>query len=208
MNPKSILFAENSFPQISEWLKKGEVVLIPTETVYGFSADPEQKNAVEKVQKIKQRPADKAFLLLMGNLEEAKKYVEFSDFALFIATKFWPGPLTIVLPRKKNALADYFPEFDSLAIRIPDHAELLSFLNNYWQKPLLSTSANISGQAQNNEFSALEKVFSGQDILFCKGNIDKNNSSSTIIKIKGEKVIVLRSGMIPENKITNIASRF
>ncbi len=206
VNSKSIKFTEENFPQINNWLNKGNIALIPTETVYGFSGDPANPEAIKQIQTTKGREEEKPFLLLVDNFETAKKIVEFSDFALRFAKKVWPGACTIILPRKSGALSDFFPNQANLAIRIPDNKNLLTFLQKYWKKPLVSTSANKSGEKTKNDFKSIKNQFDGQKILFCETEKEsKNTVPSTIVKIDNEKVEMLREGILLSNKINNIA---
>jgi len=154
-------FKEKNFKQLKELFEDEKVVVIPTDTIYGFSASI--KNFY-KIQELKKREALKPFLLLTGSIEEAQKIVDFSPLALKLANK----GLTLVLPRKKGIFPDFFPKEKFLAVRIPSHKKLLNFLNNYWKKPLISTSVNISGGEILNSAEKIHAKFPLVEIFYEK----------------------------------------
>ncbi len=214
---KIIPFTSKNFPQITNHFKKGKIVILPTDTILGISADPTNLEAIEEIQKLKNRVSLKPFLLLAGKIETVLKYTNISSKQKKIIDQIWPAPCTILLPRqneKETELKIFFPKQQYLAFRIPDYPEMLDFLNNYWKKPLISTSANISGEPHLNNLKDLQQKFQDYKQLifsedFKKSDQLKNTSQpSTIIKITDKEIKIIRDGIIPKNKIEQLATKF
>lgn len=194
-------FTEKNFPHLKKHLAAGEIALLSTDTLPGLSGDPANPQAVKKIQELKKRSENKPFLLLVGDLAAAQELTVFSPLALAIAKEFWPGPLTLVLPRKKGILPKFFPNEKTLAIRVPAHKSLLNFLNNYWLQPLISTSANLAG-------TEIFPPLADENVLILSEKNPKATPPSTIIGVADEKITFLRSGMIFRNKIEEVAKEF
>lgn len=130
-----------------DWLLAGDVVAIPTETVYGLAADATNDVAIAKIFETKGRPSTNPLITHVPNLDYAKKLIHFSDEALQMAQAFWPGPLTIVGAKKTDAgLADAVSAgLDTLAVRVPAHPIMQAVLDMA-ELPLAAPSANRSGR--------------------------------------------------------------
>ena len=138
VNPK------NPDPEVirraQKFISEGKLVIFPTDTVYGLATDPFNEKAVRNLLKIKQRDADKGLPVLVANLDMVKELVQLSQVALSIASKFWPGALTLVLPIKKDIYELVTGYRKSLGIRIPNY----SVTKRLAEIPIIGTSANIS----------------------------------------------------------------
>lgn len=212
-----IEFSHKNFSKINQQIKNGSILVMPTDTIYGFSGNPNDISVIEQIQKLKKRPAKKPFLLLVGNLLEVEKIVDLDKNTKNLLQKIWPGPCTFILKRKKNVLNTYFPKEQFLAIRIPKNKILLDFLNKYWKKPLVSTSVNISGKNPETDIENIKKIFQkDQNITYCNNaNSNKNtdlsfatSNVSTIVKIENGKIIVIREGVLSKNNIEILARQF
>ncbi|MDP3882806.1 MAG: L-threonylcarbamoyladenylate synthase [Candidatus Staskawiczbacteria bacterium] len=184
-------------------LKNGGVILFPTDTVYGFLADAINKKAVEKIYKIKNRPKSKPLAVFVKDIKMAKELAEIDEPAFAkglgearqekLLIKKWPGKYTFVLKRKKT-LKLYDGGKNTIALRIPKH-KLLNDLLKKINKPLVQTSANISGQPALTKSSDIIKVFEGQkykpDLIISAGNLPKRNPSA-IIDLTKDKINFLR----------------
>ncbi|MCW2257260.1 L-threonylcarbamoyladenylate synthase [Providencia alcalifaciens] len=143
MQNKSIPALENIITSLNE----GNVIAYPTEAVFGLGCDPDNEQAVNKLLKLKQRPWEKGLILIADNYEQLKNYVDDSQLtdeqkqAMFSS---WPGPVTWVIPAKKSTGKWLTGQFDTLAVRVTNH-ELVKLLCRQYGKPLVSTSANLSG---------------------------------------------------------------
>lgn len=171
-------------------LDEAGVVMHPTETCYGLAVDIFQEKALERLYHIKDMRKDKPVSILVSGLEMALFYGIFSKKALELAYKYWPGPLSIVVPRKKN-LPDYLnPGSDFISIRVSS----LDFCINMVEKlgePVTTTSANKSGGPE----LYYPVNMAGVDLIVDGGEL-KKNKPSTIVKVEGKNVVVLRQGGI------------
>jgi len=175
-------------------LKNGGVIMHPTETCYGFAADIFNEKALEKIYKIKGRDENKPFSILVDSFEMAEKYGEFSELAKKIADKYWPGPVSIIVPRK-DALPIFFNKNEKfVSIRHSSH-EFSSKMVKLFGGPLTTTSANVSGNPplysmDMNQFGDLAKEI---DLIIDGGSLD-SNKPSTIIKVDENSLKILRQG--------------
>jgi len=197
MKTKILNFTELSPDQLvllAEDIKKGAILICPTDTIYGLSASAENPKAVKKIQNLKKRFKKKPFIFLISSLNKLKKIASVNKNALVLAKKFWPGPLTMVLKTKGK-----FKKMKTLALRVPSDKKLLLFLKKM-DFPLLSTSANISGNKPLMSDSAIIKTFDGRvDYILLSGA--KGKKPSTIIDLTENAPKLLREGSISSKKI-------
>lgn len=173
-----------------EVLRNGGVVMHPTETCYGLAVDIFNEAALEKLYKLKGRDADKPLSILVDGFGMAQEYGLFSEKANELAQKYWPGALSIVVPRKKS-LPDFLNMGQEL-ISIRFSSDLFSTeVVSDFGGPVTTTSANKSGGEPLYQADGLE----GVDLVIDGGEIIKNKPS-TVVKIEGDNVLVLRQGNI------------
>jgi L-threonylcarbamoyladenylate synthase len=176
-----------------EVLKKGGVILYPTDTVWGLGCDATKVKAVERIFKIKKRPEKKSLIILLDQYEKLYQYVEDVPEIAFDLMNSITTPLTIVYPRAMNIAKNLIPEDGSIAIRVVRDEfcrKLISLMN----KPLVSTSANISGQSAPLIFNKISpEIIKNVDYVvnYAQTRIDQVKPS-TIIKFnqKGEYEII------------------
>jgi L-threonylcarbamoyladenylate synthase len=179
-------------------LKGGGVVLHATETCYGLAADIFNKKAVEKIYVLKKMDGNKPVSIMVRGLAEAKKYAIFNQQALGLAKKHWPGPLTLVLPRKKALPVFLNPGHETVGIRCPDH-EVARGLIEAADGPLVTTSANVSGKPQAYEVKEFLAQIGGRqacqvpDLIIDSGKIPKRKPS-TIVGFGKEGLRIIRKG--------------
>ncbi len=170
---------------IAKELKKGKVVICPTDTVYGLLADATDKKAVEKVFKIKKRPKNKALPIFVRNLKMAKELAKIDKNQEKFLKSVWPGKVTVVLKRKAKSEKRkiYGVEKETIALRVPNYKLVLDLLKKT-NKPLTGTSANISNQAASGDIKEVLKQFEGQklqfDLIIDAGNLPKSKASIVI----------------------------
>jgi L-threonylcarbamoyladenylate synthase len=190
---------KSNMNDVIKHLKKGGIIITPTDTVYGIMADAANDKAVKKVYEAKKRSFDKPLIVLVNSVEMLNDYVlEIDDITKRIIDKYWPGPLTILF-KKNNRLSKYVSNNDYIGIRYPNNEIIINILNEF-NKPVVSTSANISNNEVVTEVSMipgelLEKV----DFVLDGGNL--SNESSTIIKVEDGKIEILREGSLKEKII-------
>jgi L-threonylcarbamoyladenylate synthase len=180
----------------AEALRNGSIICYPTETFYALGVDPWNESAREKLYKLKNRPAEKELPLIASSTEMVSKFCDTSDLRFTIlAQKFWPGPLTIVLPAKDHST--------SYAIRVSSNvsARLISEIFGY---PIISTSANITGaEALRNADYLSDDLSAGIDVVLNAG-ICPGGLPSTIISLMNSEPQVLREGAIPSKEIISL----
>jgi L-threonylcarbamoyladenylate synthase len=177
-------------------VQQGEVILFPTESVYGLGVVSDQPEAAQKLYELKGRPSEKPFQWLTHDVRVVQNFSKWSSQAKALARQFWPGPLTMVLEDKTGG---------SVGWRIPRHDWLLNFLTKLNQ-PLIATSANLSGQPTPKEFEAALQPFRDQIQLAIDGGTIEMGVPSTVISIKGSSLQILRQGAIAQQEILKHAS--
>jgi L-threonylcarbamoyladenylate synthase len=185
-----------------EVLRRGGLVLTPTETVYGLAADAANPTAIARLFEAKGRPRFNPMIAHVADLEAAGRLVLFDDRALALAEAFWPGPLTIVAPAREGAAVCDLARagLDTLAIRAPAHPAALALLSAFGG-PLCAPSANRSGRPSPTTLAdALEETgFAAQAAL--DGGPCAVGVESTVVAVLGETVRLLRPGGLPRAAI-------
>ncbi len=179
-------------------ISDGGIIVFPTDTVYGMGCDPYNKESVSLLYKIKKRKKTKSFPVLGYSKKELEKIAGFNSLATKIAEKFWPGPLTMILNVKDPDIQKSLGLENKIAVRVPDNTCILSLLKEC--KVLVGTSANISDETSLIDPNDCETKISNYDLLI-DGGIITSKGESTIVKIDGDKVKIVRKGSIPEKEI-------
>jgi len=187
-------------------IKRGGIVICPTDTVYGLIADAENKTAVRKIFKIKKRLYKKPLPVFVKDLKMARSLADINKKQEKIFKKFWPGKLTAVLKAKSFKFPEGIVSKDKkIGLRMPKY-KLLNFLLGKLNFPLAETSANISGKkASTNIKEVLRQFKNGKhqpDLVLDAGNL-KKSLPSTVIDMENLKI--LRKGQISKREILKIA---
>lgn len=175
--------------KVLDVLEAGEVVMHATETCYGFTADIFQQAALERLYALKQMEADKPISIMVPNGAQAKRYGVLNELAERLIQRFWPGPLTLIVPRKETLPEFLNPEHDTVGLRCPDHALTQSLLKAMGT-PLATTSANISGEPQVYGVEG----FSLEPALILDSGMIAEHLPSTIVEVTDEKIAMVRRG--------------
>jgi len=184
----------NKILELGEMIKKGGVIVYPTDTVYGIGGNPFLEDVVIRIKNIKQRE-EKAMPILVSSLEKAKEMAYFNDLSLKIANTFWPGPLTIVLKTKVKFSPHLTGGRDSIGLRIPNHELALKIIEASGGA-LIGTSANISGRPPAISIEDLdEKIRSSVDLIIDGGKCYLGKPS-TVIEVIDSKIKIIRIGAI------------
>ncbi len=173
-------------------LKKGGVIIYPTETVYGLGADINSREAVERIYEIKGREKTKA-LSIACLKEDIEKYAEVTDLVKFLIDNFLPGPITLVL-KKRAAVPNWITSSDYVGIRAPDNKTVLEIVKKFG-RAIVTTSANITGQ--KDCISAKEipaEIKKKVDLVIDEGET-KYKGPSTVVQVNG-KIKILRHGVL------------
>lgn len=196
---------EELITQAAKCLKRGGVVSLPTETVYSLSANAQDGAAVERIYQLKGRRKENPLALLVGSVAMAMKMVEFNNYAEKLAQEFFPGPLTLVLPKKNNiAISSVVNEgLSSLAVRMPLHKTTLEILNSV-DFPVVGTSANPSGEPPATNQLQVRGYFGNKVDLIIDGGQAALGIASTIINLTGEVPSILREGSITKKQVEEV----
>jgi L-threonylcarbamoyladenylate synthase len=185
---------EDSIAKAVEALRSGLVVAHPTDTCYGLAVDIHNESAVKRLYDVKAMPLEKPVSILVRSLDEAKEYGEFSDMAIRMAQDFWPGPLTLVLPKTDKIPAWLNPGSSSIGIRVIDEPVSMALLKAFGG-PLTTTSAN---KHQDPSAYFVEEIVETVDAVLDAGHLPQKNQPSTVMKIEGNQVVTLRRGNLAE----------
>lgn len=170
-------------------LSNGELVILPTETVYGIACDPENSYAVKKLQEIKGRDKNKPISYLAGSIDQVKNVcINWNNGIENLCKKYWPGPLTLVLETKKGWFG----------FRVPNHNVPILVCNSYGNF-LALTSANISGKPDSSTAKAASIL--NANLILDGGLSSKKALPSSVIKVDGNEIDIIREGYLPSHKL-------
>lgn len=194
----TIINIDEDFDKAVQLAKKlyleGSVFIYPTDTVYGFGANPFNEEAVEKVNQLKGRQAGKKYILLVNNIDNLLKYVEIkSERHLDFLLSIWPNPVSVVLTLKPDTRR--ILGIQTAAFRIPNNRFSLKLLGEL-QMPLISTSVNRAGQPPLVEPSEIKDEFSSYTDAIFYTNKKLYSEASTLIDLNDSKPVLLREGKI------------
>ena len=179
-------------------LRDGGLVAVPTETVYGLAARADNDEAVSRIYRAKGRPDFNPLIVHVASLELARKLADFSDVAEKLAAEHWPGPLTLVLPRRRDAgLAEAVTAgLETVAIRMPSHAVMRALLEESGL-PIAAPSANRSGFISPTSTAHVLASLDGRIDAVIDGGMCERGLESTIAAVRADgSVVVLRPGPI------------
>lgn len=203
----SIVPDEEAIATAAARLREGGLVAFPTETVYGLGADATNADAVLSIYETKGRPRFNPLIAHVADLAMAETLAVFSPLARQLAEKFWPGPLSIVLPlRPGHGLSDVATAgLDTVALRMPDHPTALALIRATG-RPLSAPSANPSGKLSPTTAEQVIRGFGGK-VPVLDGGPCQAGVESTIVAVDGETIIQLRAGALPRGKIEEAFGR-
>jgi len=184
---------EGIVEDISACFKEGKVVVFPTETVYGLGALYSNKEAIERIYRIKKRSDKKPLTLLIAKKEMILDFVDdVSEEVYALMDAFWPGPLTLIL-RNKNK--------EAFGFRIPAHDIALRLLESV-KEPIATTSANFSGEKDITNGNEVIDTLQGKVDIIVDSGESPLKIASTVVEIRGERgYSILRAGTISEKQI-------
>jgi L-threonylcarbamoyladenylate synthase len=186
-------------------LRSGGLVAFPTETVYGLGADATNGQAVAAIFAAKGRPLFNPLIVHVADIEEAQRHVELSPRAQALAETFWPGPLTLVLPRRKNSPLSLLVSagLDSVALRAPSHPAAIALLRETG-RPVAGPSANMSGQVTATMAAHVADSLGGKVDLILDAGSATLGIESTVIGFDGDRPLLLRPGAVPREEIQDL----
>lgn len=189
-----------SIKAAAELIKAGELVAFPTETVYGLGAAAFQTDAVEKIFRVKGRPPENALLVHVSNLEQVESLVpEIPAMARELIDRFWPGPLSIILPARSSVPAIVRGGSTGVGIRMPSHSVALALIE--MTGPLAAPSANLYGRPSPTNASHVQQDLDGKIAAVLDGGETGAGLESTLLDLTGELPRILRRGGIKAETI-------
>jgi L-threonylcarbamoyladenylate synthase len=184
-----------------ELLAKGQVVGMPTETVYGLAARIDLPAGIEAIFKTKERPFFDPLIVHVSDLKQVEGLVsQFSPLARALAEKFWPGPLTLILPKSAKVNPMITSGLDSVGIRMPAHPVALELIRAVGA-PLAAPSANKFGKTSPTSAAHVRQEFQKENVFVLEGGESEIGIESTVLLVKDEKLSILRKGHVLKSDI-------
>ena len=195
--------SETDLRLAAEQLRQGKLVAIPTETVYGLGANALDKDSVASIFRAKGRPADNPLIVHIADVDDLETYAVPNDWAYLLAERFWPGPLTMILP-KKNVIPDIVSAgLNSVALRFPAHP-IAQKLIRYSGCPIAAPSANISGKPSGTTAEHVLHDFKDAIAGVVDGGRCACGLESTVVSLLGDHPVLLRPGFITPEQIREV----
>ncbi len=191
---------EKDLDEMVSVLKSGDLVVFPTDTLYGIGADPFNESSVKKVFVAKQRPFDMPLSLAVSNEKMMESVAVLNDKARTIIRKFMPGPVTILLTKKPSIPDILTSGTNQVGIRIPDHPLAIRIIDRFG--PVTATSANLHSQPDPVEASAVEDIKDHVKLCVDCGKT-KYSQPSTIVDVSEGEIEVIRKGVVSQEEIEN-----
>lgn len=187
-------------------IREGGLVVFPTETVYGLGGNATDADAARKIYAAKSRPSDNPLIIHVSAPEDAEKYAYTNELYYKFARAFMPGPLTVIMPKKESIPLSVTGGLDSVAVRCPSHPVARELIRQAGV-PIAAPSANLSGKpSPTNARHVLDDMNGRVDMIIDGGECDIG-LESTIIKIDGDLVTLLRPGGITYDALCCIADK-
>lgn len=184
--------------------RRGDLIVFPTDTVYGIAARPDDATATDRLFDAKRRPRDLTLPVLVSNAGQAREIARFDDRAARLAQGFWPGALTLVLPRTPASEGwDLGGDRASIGVRVPDHPLALAVLAG---GALATTSANRSGEAPASTCAELLEAFGGDvEVYLCQDD-PLVGEPSAVVSLLSDPPEILRGGNLDPAEIARLSA--
>ncbi|GER80613.1 MAG: L-threonylcarbamoyladenylate synthase [Anaerolineales bacterium] len=191
-----------SIARALEILRAGGLVVFPTDTVYGLGSLAFDQAAIESIYAVKGRPLEKAIPILIADAADLDRLARaVTDLARRLASRFWPGPLTLVLPKRAD-LPAAVSAADTVGVRVPDHAAARALLRA--AGPMAVTSANLSGRSSPRSAEEAASQLGGRVPLVLDGGETPGGVPSTVVDVSGSVPVILREGPLTLAEINSI----
>ncbi len=202
MKPEVLRIEEKAIKRAAEVIKKGGIVVYPTETFYGIGADATNKQAVKKIFQIKKRDEHMPILLIIGDEKMLFSVVEeVPEPAFRLIKKFWPGPLTIIFRAKESIIPILHSYTGKIGVRLSGNyvARQISLLS---EVPITGTSANISGKPPCRTPQEVIDQLHDVDLILDAGCLD-SKLATTVVDVTESPFRIIRKGVISEKEISS-----
>lgn len=197
METRVLPFNDDSIAEAAQLILTGEAVAVPTETVYGLAADATNAEAVARIYEAKERPSFNPLIVHVPDLASAEDIGLFSDEALELAERHWPGPLTLVVPLRegRNIASIVTAGLPTIGLRVPAHPAMQALLRAVG-RPLAAPSANASGSISPTRAEHVQRSLGGRIPLIIDDGASPGGIESTIVAESGGRLRLLRRGPI------------
>ena len=182
------------------WLSDGRLVGYPTDTLYGLACDPRDGRALDRLFRVKGRPAGLTVSLIAGNRAQVDDVGVLTALGHRLAECFWPGPLTLVIAAQGALDRRLLGHGNSVAVRVPDHP-IAAGLATAFGYPVTATSANRTGEPPSATADAVVATFGVELALVLDGGSTPGGQPSTIIDARGATPVLLRAGVVPWDRV-------
>ncbi len=197
----------DDFVRAGNLLKNGEVVAIPTETVYGLAASAFSPDAVEKIFRAKGRPQDNPLIVHISDFDDLAKITEeIPESAIALAENFWPGPLTMILKKNEKIPSEVTAGLSTVAVRFPSH-KIARAVIEAAGVPLAAPSANLSGKPSPTSAQHVMRDLAGKIPMIIDGGECEVGLESTVVDLTGETPMLLRPGGITFSELTRVLGK-
>lgn len=184
-------------------VRRGDLIVFPTDTVYGVGAAPHDRTATARLFDAKRRPGDLTLPVLTATLEVAGTLARFDDRAERLAAALWPGPLTLVLPRTRVSLTwDLGDHIGTIGLRVPSHPLALAVLSA--AGPLATTSANRSGAPPAETCDELHASFGDLVAVYLCQEAPLVGAASTVVDLTHRDARILRAGVVDADHVAQL----
>ena len=195
--------SDGALEQILSFLREGGVIAFPTDTSYGLGADPFNDEAVRRIFAIKGRPETKPILLLVNSVEMAGSVARLSDKAEALAERFWPGPLTMILPARESVPSVVTAGTRTIGVRWAD-APLAQRLIAAFNRPITATSANRAGMPSTVTVAEVREQLGDSIEMIINGGTLPARGGSTLLDLTEVPARLLREGPITEAELSDV----
>ncbi len=197
--------SEDAIARAAAELRAGHLVAFPTETVYGLGADATNGRAVALIFEAKGRPRFNPLIVHVSSRAAAERFAHFTDKASRLADAFWPGALTLVLPRRADSGISELVSagLDTIAVRVPSHPVAQTLLEAAGV-PVAAPSANISGHVSPTTAQHVEADLGDKVALILDGGPTEHGLESTVVDATGEQIVLLRPGAVTRESIEEV----
>jgi L-threonylcarbamoyladenylate synthase len=191
--------------EAADLLKQGHIIAFPTDTLYGVGVDPFNSAAIEQLYQVKERSAEKGIPILLADMSDLEKVAQnISLLAQSLIEQYWPGPLTLIVPRHPRLPAVISPN-EGIAVRIPDHAISRAFIRAAGGI-VATSSANHSGEQPARSAADAFRAMNGQISAVLDGGSVQHGQASTVLDCMSNPPQVLREGPVTVKNLSRITA--
>lgn len=195
---------EKALREIAAVIRRGGTAALPTETVYGLAADAANPAAVRKIFEAKGRPSDNPLIVHISDVGQAAGFTDyFGEKATALAGAFWPGPLTMIFPARREVLPEVTGRLGTVALRMPAN-DFFRRIIDYSGRPLAAPSANVSGRPSPTRAEHVIADLNGRIDAVLDGGACRLGVESTVLDMTGERPVILRPGSITAGELEQV----